>query len=240
MAGIGCLVAFMYAYGYYKSYGGDAWLAWRDPAVGNRIAIEAQRGLETTILHDMGRSDIQAFLLYRLTAPESGSNYELVWGRTYLGTLALVVPSRLWPDRPPPKTFEGTEAVFGKSTYTARNFATFAYGLAGETMLNFGPLAVPPAYFLFGLFVGRLRRWANGIRAHDARILAMPFIVSLTLFVLVWDSDVTFYYVITTGLVPLLLIAISSARVKLSGAPEASSQPASLLAQRGAWQVVPG
>jgi hypothetical protein len=226
LAGVAAMVTFMYAYGFYKSYGADAWLAWRDPAVRERMASESQRGLESTILHDLARSDIQAFLLYRLWATDSGSDYEYAWGRSYLGTAAMLIPSRFWPDRPPAKTLEGTEALFGKSTYTSRNYATFAYGLAGETMLNFRPMMVPFAYALFGLFVGGLRRWASGIGPHDARILLLPFVVSLALFFLVWDSDVTLYYIITTGLVPLLLVAISSSRVRVTVPSVPAMQPA--------------
>jgi len=228
LAGVACLVGFMYAYGFYKSYGSDAWLALRDPAVRHRMASESQRGLESTVLHDLGRSDMQAFLLYRLWASDSGSNYEYTWGRSYLGAAAMLIPSRLWPDRPPTKVLEGTEAVWGKSVYTRRNYAQFAYGLAGETMLNFGPLAVPAAYGFFGILVGGLRRWSSGISPHDSRILLLPFAVSLALFFLVWDTDVTLYYVITTGLVPIILIALSSSRSKvvLSRAP--AVQPAEM------------
>ena len=101
----------------------------------------------------------------------------------------------------------------------------YPYGLAGETMLNFGPLTVPLAYGLFGLFVGGLRRWASGLGPGDARILMLLFVVSLTLFFLVWDSDVTLYYVITTGLVPLLLLAVSSSRSSVGAARSAIADP---------------
>jgi hypothetical protein len=146
-----------------------------------------------------------------LWSPRSRGGYEYAFGRTYLGAAALVIPSSIWPDRPPSKVKEGTQLVYGVDVWNTRHFiASFAYGLAGETMLNFGPLAVPFAYAAFGCFVGLVSRWTRQLSPNDSRMLIVPYVVSLCPFVLLWDSDVILVYVITQGLLPLLLIRASS------------------------------
>jgi hypothetical protein len=84
-------------------------------------------------------------------------------------------------------------------------------------MLNFGPVAVPLAYFLLGVVVGVVRRWSAGLDRRDSRVLLVPFLVSLCLYLIVWDSDVVLYYVITTGLLPFLFIALTSRKTPLEG-----------------------
>jgi hypothetical protein len=208
LTGVAGLILFMYSYGFYKSFGADSLAVLQGR--GEQSAT-AGRSFHTTLLGDLGRADVQAFLLYRLTAPESGSDYALSWGRTYWGTATILIPQRLWPDRPPSKVKEGTEALFGRLAWSATGFrASNAYGLAGETMLNFGPVAVPFAYVLLGVVVGIIRRWSAGLDGRDSRILLVPFLVSLCLYLIVWDSDVVLYYVITTGLLPFLFIAFTS------------------------------
>jgi len=212
LAGVGVLVVFMYAYGFYKSFGSDAFRALASSNMREQMVESSKRGLDATVLGDLGRADVQSYLLYRLTSPQSGSDYEYSWGRTYYGAVALLVPKRFWPDRPLGKGKEGTEAMFGKHSFSPRFYATYAYGLAGETMLNFGPWGVPVAYLLFGALVGAIRRRAATLDPRDSRTLFIPFLVGVCLHILVWDSDVTFYHVITTGLLPFVLVWLASAR----------------------------
>ena len=80
------------------------------------------------------------------------------------------------------------------------------YGLAGEAMLNFGPLAVPVAFFGLGLLVARLRWLLIRLRPFDSRLLLFPFLVNLTFIVLVGDLDNILYDTSKHLLMPLLLI----------------------------------
>lgn len=211
IAGLAAVVLFMFGYGLYKAYGEDLVYTLNSGDV-SEIARERKRGLDSTLLGDLGRSDVQAYVLYRLTSPTDRTvTYEYALGRTYLGTAALLVPGRLWPDRPPPKTKEGTELFYGANTWGTRHYpATFAYGLAGETMLNFGPIAVPLAFAAFGAIVALITRWCKVVAVQDSRALIVPFIVSLTVFLLIWDSDVILIYAITSGILPIVLIRMSS------------------------------
>jgi hypothetical protein len=217
LAGALLLVVFMYTYGIYKAYGENA-----SNIIGHgdisKFTAARNRGLDTTVLSDLGRADIQAYVLSRLWSPRSRGGYEYAFGRTYVGAATLVIPSSLWRDRPPTKVKEGTELMYGVGVWNTRHFiASFAYGLAGETMLNFGPLAVPLAYAAFGCLVGVVSRWTRQLSPNDSRMLLVPYIVSLCPFFLLWDSDVILVYVITQGLLPLLLIRASSVAKRTEG-----------------------
>ena len=139
IAGLCGLVAFMYLYGFYKGLGRDAVTVYEAGAL-DEVGQKIDRTFKGLVLGDLGRADVQAFLLYRLSRPDR--DYSYAWGRTYLGTAALLIPRRIWPERPPTKVLEGTEAQTGVGSYNEETWVSSkVYGLAGETMLNFGPLS---------------------------------------------------------------------------------------------------
>jgi hypothetical protein len=203
VAGVCALIAFMYVYGFYKELGRDFFAAYEPGVVDDRRT--ADRTFDGMLLGDLGRADVQAFLLYRLST--GAGEYVYVLGRTYLGTLALLIPRRVWPERPPTKVKEGTEAQFGVGSYDEEEWSSSrVYGLAGETMLNFGPFAVPFAYLLFGLVVGRLQRFLWRARAGDARLLLYPLALILCFSILHADSDNLLFMLIKEGLVPIFVV----------------------------------
>jgi hypothetical protein len=179
------------------------------------VSYGIERTFEGVLLEDLGRSDVQAFLLHQVSKPDR--DYDYAWGRTYLGSIGLLIPRRFWPERPPPKVKEGTEALFGAGSYDeAEEFVSSKlYGLAGETMLNFGPAAVPFAYLLFGLIVGRLQRFLSRLPADDVRVLLHPFIVNVCFSVLLVDSDNLLVNFIKDGLVPLTVVSCGSRVLRL-------------------------
>lgn len=207
--GCATLLLFVYVYGFYKAVGRDAVTLLGDDQ--GRATVEESRGrtLQGAVVGDLGRADVQAFVLYRLLRPESDYDYAL--GRTYLGGVALIVPRGLWPNRPLSKVVEGTEVQFGRRTYVPDEWeASQVYGLAGEAMLNFGPLAAPLSFALLGLLASRIRRLMNGLPPSDSRWLLMPFLISLCPVLLVSDSDNIVFYLFKDGLVPFLVVALSS------------------------------
>ncbi len=224
LGGTVVLVLFMYFYGFYKSGGVEGLQRALQSADARReVEEETHRPLRAAILGDLGRSDIQAAVLYRLTGPQSDYQYGL--GRSYLGGLLTVLPGPLWRNRPPTKLREGTEALYGRGAYRERPLnATYdqdrflgmsvaVFGLAGEAMLNFGPLAAPLSFAVLGLVVGRVRRCAATWRRRDVRWLLMPFLVNLCLVVLIGDSDNVVAFIMGAGLVPMLVIAVASRRL---------------------------
>ena len=225
--GLGLVVLFMYVYGVYKHYGVEAAGALDGPESISEMASDAKRGMDATILGDLGRSDTQAYVLRELASDEGRGDFTYAWGRTYLGAAVLLVPSSVWPDRPAAKSREGTEILYGKGTWDTRHWvASNAFGLAGETMLNFGPLAVPLAYAGLGWVVGRVRRWMQGLRPFDSRLLLAQFLVSFVIYLLVWDSDVIVFYVITSGVAPAAVVFAGSVVRRVEGAHGADWQAA--------------
>jgi hypothetical protein len=232
---VGCifLVLFTYFYGFYKASGlAGVQQALQGSQARAELVHKTGRDLQTTILGDLGRTDTQAFLLYRLASPDTGYHY--AWGRTYVGDLALLIPRVVWPDRPPIKVKESTELVYGVAYVpeptqpTLRS--TLQHGLAGEAMLNFGPAAAPLAYVVLGLFVGLIKRiLALPLHPLDGRLLVFLFLVSLGFSLLTGDLDQVLWALIKNGGVPLMLVALCSTKVPterrtLPGRP-ASSPP---------------
>lgn len=206
--GLSFLVAFMYLYGFYKGLGRNVLVAMEE----GTLQEKSQRSFGTMLLGDLGRSDVQAFLLYRIMREQS--DYQLALGRTYVGTFALLVPRSIWPERPPIKTKEGTDAFFGAGTYDRGQwYSSKVYGIAGETMLNFGPWVVPLAYLLFGVVVGRLQWFLRKLEPGDTRLLVYPFLVMWCFSIIQSDSDNLLFNFIKDGMTPLTVIFVGSRRM---------------------------
>lgn len=198
-AGLGVLMGFMVLYAAYKHGGTEDF---RKAMAGQ----ETKRGSSVVkvALWDLSRADVQAFLLYRMS--RVGTDYQLAWGRTYVGAVSLLIPEALWPGRPPTKIHEGTQILWGEDAVLIGK-ASNLYGLAGEAMLNFGPASVPVAFGLFALCIRGVRSFVYRLRRHDGRIFLLPVFLSLCILGLVCDSDnvlfFLFQYGTTVGLVLL-------------------------------------
>jgi len=204
LAGIGVLIAFMYFYGLYKGAGRDVIDIFQGGAVLTDLEAKARRPIESTLLSDLARSDVQAHLLYRSMA---ASDAEFAWGRTYLGAAALLVPHLVWPDRIAGKIEMGTDFQYGSGSYALGRFESLrVYGLAGEALINFGPLAVPFSYVILGLLVRRVRRFASQLHEQDTRVLLLPMLVSLCVTMVVSDADNVVFFVAQNGIMPFLLL----------------------------------
>jgi hypothetical protein len=218
--GMGFVVAFMYVYSFYKFAGSEGM---RDFAESSNLRSSVEENSHFSVaesaLGDLGRSDVQAFVLYRITRPESDYSYAL--GRTYLGALGLIIPGPLWRDRPPSKVKEGWDVLFGARSYE-REFGTTAfsdrpittrlYGVAGEAMLNFGPVLVPLSYAILAFFVGWARRRIAAWKMGDVRLFLAPFLTVVCLLILTADSDNILYYCQMSGLIPFLVLFFGSTR----------------------------
>jgi hypothetical protein len=90
--------------------------------------------------------------------------------------------------------------------------STFAYGLAGEAMLNFGVLGAVLSFVVIGVGAVLAQRWYFGLPQEDSRGYVLPLLFSLSFMALLWDTDVLLFYTIKEGAVPGLLVALSSRR----------------------------
>ena len=191
LGGLALMLGFMVFYAAYK-HGGTKDL---QKAVAGQ---ETKHGSSLTkvALWDLARSDVQAFLLYRMS--RTGTDYKLALGRTYVGAVTLLIPEALWPGRPPTKIQEGTQILWGEDAVLIGK-ASNLYGLAGEAMLNFGPAAVPVAFGIFALCIRGVRSFVYRLRRHDGRLFLLPVFLSLCILGLVCDSDNVLYFLFQYG-----------------------------------------
>lgn len=205
--GLCFLIGFMYLYGFYKSLRGDIMDVFRSGSIRD-IESATGRTLDLMLLGDFGRTDIQAFLLYRYARPES--DYQLAWGETYVGALTLFVPRTVWPDRPVGKVRQGTDLQYGDGVYSECTASSRIYGLAGETLLNFGPWAIPPAFVLLGLLVRAVRAFAHSLHPTDTRLLIMPFLIGCCVWAVVGDLDNVIWFMTKCAVLPFALLYVCS------------------------------
>ena len=211
LLGTAFLLLFMYLYGFYKSVGVQALDAFQGSETRDELSRKTGRTLSRSVLGDLARADIQSLELYKMTA--TPSEYEYAWGGTYLGALSIVIPRGIWPDRPPDKSRWTTELESGVGTYVPGIWqSSHVTGLAGEAMLNFGPIAVPFAYALLGVMVGATRRWLGQRSPNDSRFLLAPMMVMFCFIFLVSDSDNDLFFLFKFGFVPLVAVFLSSRR----------------------------
>ncbi|HEV3301124.1 MAG TPA: hypothetical protein VG055_15845 [Planctomycetaceae bacterium] len=219
-AGLGFLVVFMYVYSFYKFAGANGMRDFaQDSHLRSAVEENSHFSVAESALGDLGRCDVQAFVLYRISHPDSDYSYAM--GRTYLGALGLMIPGPLWRDRPPSKVKEGWDVLFGARAYE-REFGTTAFsdhpintrlfGLAGEAMLNFGPLLVPLSFAVLGFVVGWTRRRIADWRYGDLRLFLAPYLTTICLLILTADSDNLLYYCEMSGVVPFAILFFGSVR----------------------------
>lgn len=210
--GLVFLVFFMYLYGFYKGAGLEGvGTALEGGSARASLTEKTGRSWQGLILQDLGRSDIQAFLFYRLIRHDS--DYEYAWGRTYFAAVSILLPGAILPDKPPNKSKEGTEAQYGMGSYNSELWvASNVYGLAGETMLNFGPFVVPFAFILLGVVVGRVQHCLISWEPSDTRSLLLPMLVNFCFVILVSDADNDLFFIIKQGTLPFIVILMSSRR----------------------------
>lgn len=214
IAGFLFFLAFLYIYGFYKSAGVEVARIIRNPEAIRELEEETGRTMQRVLLNDLARSDIQAFILYRMSSP--GSDYEYGFGRSYVGDISVVVPTIILPFEVPSKVKEGTEIQYGEGSYNSDTLrSTRIYGLTGEAMLNFGPFIAPFAFALLGIIIYMLNRLLNGLSllgTLDSRYFLFPFLVVVSLLFLSADLDNVIFFMVKDGLLPTLLIFICSKR----------------------------
>ncbi len=214
VAGLVFLMLFMYGYGFYKWGGREATALLFDAKSRTEWVEESNRSAIRTLVFDMGRCDVQSYLLYRLTEFD---DFDYGYGRTYYGAVALLVPESIWPNRPHTERKEGTEAQFGRGSFAPGRFESpWLYGLAGETMLNFGALAIPFSFIVLGVMTGYTRRLSLTLRDGDPRLLLLPLMISLCFIVLAWNSSNTVAFVFRNAGVSIAVVFLGT-RLKSRG-----------------------
>jgi hypothetical protein len=212
--GLVLTLMFMYLYGFYKGTGSEALRALDGVEALSELEQRTQRTSKGVVLGDMGRSDVQAYLLYRFSSDHP--DYKYAMGRTYLD--ALIYPTRfIWPGVRLGKLEWGTDLIFGPSwfiPFQPGRMSTYIYGLAGEAMLNFGPVAAPFVFAIFALAVVLVRRSLYLLPSGDARLIFVPFAVLFCVVMLAADLDNLIYLVLKQAAVPGACILLSSRKFR--------------------------
>ena len=174
LSGLAIVMVLGYAYTLiYKAGGIHSLRLFESGADFSDLERRTGRSTEGMVLGDLGRSDMQAFLLRQ--SLNRDLEYDFALGRTYYATATRIVPSFIWHDRPLLKPFEGTEIQWGKGSYDPQNrVASYVYGMSGEAILNFGPYGVPIVFLVWTWIIGRARKWILSLEANDVRRLLAP------------------------------------------------------------------
>ena len=190
---IGAL-AFSFAYTTYKDGGLDA--------ISGGASASNERGLDVLLLGDLGRSDVQALLLWH---DATDTDLPHGYGRTYAADVVVHVPSAVRPDLSGwSKVDYGTQWLVGSLPEGFR--VGNIYGIAGEAVLNFGAWAFLPALIVWSLVTRWVLLWYDEQRRRARPVfLVAPFLCIFLITVLMSDLDQVIYMTLRFGFVPLLV-----------------------------------
>ena len=205
------VIAFMYAYISYKDGARPSEMFVAEER--NRLQEIHHRSLEGMLLGDLGRTDVQAYVLYKLMSDPQQFKY--AHGDTYLAAASLLIPRSVLPGRPPNKTVYGADLTYGLGSFEPDViWSSRIYGIAGEAMINFSPFCVPFAYVLIGIFVARVRSFTQALQPGDLRLFFAPYLAYLCIWVYLADSDNVIVTLASNGLIPALFIVASARRLR--------------------------
>jgi hypothetical protein len=212
MATLAGFIFFMYLYGFYKGnsviHGSEAVAMLIDGTALNELEKATGRTFKEMVVADIARVDTQSFELYRLAGNQ---DYRLRWGETYLSAFLSFVPGWIWPGRPlePAKVAAGTDLFYGQGSYIPGDKfwnSQKVYGLGGEALLNFGFLAFPLPFGLWGFLIGLYRRSMLTWRSRDFRWYLAPFVSLLFIIALIGDFYNLLGFFISKGVIPIMLL----------------------------------
>lgn len=217
LTGLAILLVFLYLYDFRKKLGTEGWRAFYDPQARQQFAYEMGGvGLHTTILFDLSRADVQAMMLHNLTAGRGELHYDYIKGKTYAMSLLTFVPRAVWPTKPMAvKNQSGAIILHGTA---ADGASSRVYGLSGEAMINFGPMAVIPAFIVFGSLLGIVRRKILTLSPSDARLFLAPLLMLVMMMMVNSDSDNLFFLLILSVFLPFILFFWGSMKMPLEHA----------------------
>jgi hypothetical protein len=193
---------FILAYGRYK-YGGLGAVLGTDPK-GIEHANSMLDPLRIFLL-DLGRAEVQAMVLDNFRQGHFVPRYN---GETYIRAFTQILFESWEPDWLRPKTVVGPLAQYVAGS---TRFATSRiYGLTGEAILNFGYLAIPAVFFLYGLVHAFLLAALK--RMDGALVFLAPLSIMLPVVLLFVDLDNLVVFFIVYWALPIFVVATSLRR----------------------------
>lgn len=209
LLGMFVIFIFIHLYDYRKKLGPRGWAAFYSAKAREELSYEKGGTLLNTLLGDLAKADIQAFLLYGLM--ENVPDYKYLYGRTYVMSALTFVPRGIWKNKPKsPKLVAGTQLQGYSSTVTSSR----VYGLAGEAMLNFGYYAIVPAFFIYGWVLGWIRKKIASMDPFDSRFFLVPLLLVVCQISITGDTDNWVFGVVKMGVLPFIVVFFGSVRQK--------------------------
>jgi hypothetical protein len=151
------------------------------------------------LVGDLSRYGMQAYLIYEY---EKNTDYVPKFGSTYVGDILKFIPIYKESSRKIDKVSAGTELMYGKNAIIR---SSRIYGLLGESILNFGILLSPIVFFLFAIFVKKIKQFNENISINDIRFFLIPLFINLTVMIFNTDLDnVTFFFI--KRIVPIFFV----------------------------------
>ncbi|WP_157314426.1 hypothetical protein [Chitinibacter sp. GC72] len=202
--GVLLIFVFMNVYMAYKFGGVEALFD-----EGKRQEIMINRQIENPLafvaMRDFGRMDVQVTAMREVALED----YPLSLGRSYIGGLASVIPSALFPNRPDSFTKEKTEIVFPGMAHVDEIETNLVFGGYGEAFVNFGYAAILLA-IPFGFLIGSFSRKFY-VSSHAPRDLALyPAYSILPIAILIYDSNSLMYFSMQFVLMPIIITYFNS------------------------------
>ncbi len=225
LIGVAILIPFLYFYGFYKSAGLEGLKALESAKQRARLERKTGRTLETVLLADLARADVQARIANEII--ERNNKYQLRHGKTYLVALSMLVPYAVWDILLGGSEFRDqwgkssafAEIYLGKTSRVAGfeddpKTSTRVFGLTGEAMLNFGLAGVPVAWILYGFLMGWVRRKMVSLPEMDSRLAFLPCLIGPIMGLPTGDLENFLFTVIKGGTVIFLCTLFWSRRVR--------------------------
>ncbi len=213
LVGLAFTMVFLYLYDFRKKMGTEGWKVFSDSETRQAMAEEMGVGLHTTLMGDMARADVQAYMLYNLSE-NPDINYQYKHGWTYVMSVLSFIPRAVWPTKPlGVKRYAGAELLQG---YSGQQGSTRQYGLAGEAMLNFGYFGIIPAYIVLGVILGTARKKMLSLTPSDARLFLVPILLLMIQSMIISDSDNWMFGLIRKGFLPFIVFYFGSVKIRLN------------------------
>ncbi|MFY0686937.1 MAG: hypothetical protein JXQ90_07225 [Cyclobacteriaceae bacterium] len=161
------------------------------------------------LLADLSRTEIQSYALYKLF----NSNYSLGYGRSYIGALFHIVPSKVLPNKPATFVKERTDLFYGPGFYQRKTATTdgfhvpLIFGFSGEALLNFGIIGYVMSFLILGYVIRLLSNFeSRAYHKRDIRLIFSPFLIVIAIFFIKDDSFLILQSIASYGLIPFLVI----------------------------------
>lgn len=168
------------------------------------------------LITDLSRVDVQTLLIHQL---EHNEEYQLAQGGTYASGLLVMFPTAIYKaifstSKPPSKTKEGTDLIRGPNSFARGEVVSYVFGMLGEALLNFGTYFAVIVFVFFGFVISNLNKFFAKLATEDSRRVLLPILAVFNGNIFQGDFDNIIFFSFKMGLIPLLLIFLSSKKLR--------------------------